>query len=160
METLPCQPTLQGQCADLSCTDPYMDISSCLRAFIVMLFSSSFFFILKVSDTYPADLFVPESATPPVIVGSSKFRSRGRFPALSYYSKENHVSWPFVFYLFHMLHMLARIKLVVMETSLLSPSKAVIVTLWTQAILLTPAMRRNDTVLLKTVCKLFMAHFL
>ncbi|XP_047441806.1 myotubularin-related protein 7a [Mugil cephalus] len=46
----------------------------------------------KVSDTYPAELFVPESATPPVIVGSSKFRSRGRFPALSYYSKENHAA--------------------------------------------------------------------
>lgn len=46
----------------------------------------------KVSDTYPADLFVPESATPPVIVGSSKFRSRGRFPALSYYSKDNHAA--------------------------------------------------------------------
>lgn len=46
----------------------------------------------KVSDTYPAELFVPESATPPVLVGSSKFRSRGRFPALSYYSKENHAA--------------------------------------------------------------------
>lgn len=46
----------------------------------------------KVSDTYPADLFVPESATPPVIVGSSKFRSRGRFPALSYYCKDNHAA--------------------------------------------------------------------
>ncbi|KAM3612090.1 uncharacterized protein V6R79_002581 [Siganus canaliculatus] len=46
----------------------------------------------KVSDTYPADLYVPESATPPVIVGSSKFRSRGRFPTLSYYSKENHAA--------------------------------------------------------------------
>ncbi|XP_067454795.1 myotubularin-related protein 7a [Thunnus thynnus] len=46
----------------------------------------------KVSDTYPADLFVPDSATPPVIVGSSKFRSRGRFPTLSYYSKENHAA--------------------------------------------------------------------
>lgn len=44
-----------------------------------------------MSDTYPADLFVPESATPPVIVGSSKFRSRGRFPTLAYYCKENHV---------------------------------------------------------------------
>lgn len=51
----------------------------------------------KVSDTYPAELFVPESASPPVIVGSSKFRSRGRFPTLSYYSKENHVSWPLHF---------------------------------------------------------------
>ncbi|XP_017275287.1 myotubularin-related protein 7a [Kryptolebias marmoratus] len=46
----------------------------------------------KVSNSYPADLFVPESATPPVIVGSSKFRSRGRFPALSYYSKGNHAA--------------------------------------------------------------------
>uniref|UniRef100_A0A674N293 Myotubularin related protein 7a n=1 Tax=Takifugu rubripes TaxID=31033 RepID=A0A674N293_TAKRU len=46
----------------------------------------------KVSDTYPADLFVPQSATPPVIVGSSKFRSRGRFPTLSYYSKRNHAA--------------------------------------------------------------------
>uniref|UniRef100_A0A3B5A596 Myotubularin related protein 7 n=1 Tax=Stegastes partitus TaxID=144197 RepID=A0A3B5A596_9TELE len=46
----------------------------------------------KVSDTYPADLFVPESATPPIIMGSSKFRSRGRFPALSYYSKENNAT--------------------------------------------------------------------
>ncbi|KAM4585871.1 myotubularin-related protein 7a [Fundulus diaphanus] len=46
----------------------------------------------KVSDTYPAELFVPESAAPPVLVGSSKFRSRGRFPALSYYSKENHAA--------------------------------------------------------------------
>lgn len=47
----------------------------------------------QVSDTYPADLFVPKSAAPPVIVGSSKFRSRGRFPALSYYYKENQVCW-------------------------------------------------------------------
>uniref|UniRef100_A0A667Z8Q7 Myotubularin related protein 7a n=1 Tax=Myripristis murdjan TaxID=586833 RepID=A0A667Z8Q7_9TELE len=46
----------------------------------------------KVSDTYPADLFVPKSATPPLIVGSSKFRSRGRFPTLSYYCKENHAA--------------------------------------------------------------------
>ncbi|KAM7389427.1 hypothetical protein PAMP_023408 [Pampus punctatissimus] len=46
----------------------------------------------KVSDTYPANLFVPDSAASPVIVGSSKFRSRGRFPTLSYYSKENHAA--------------------------------------------------------------------
>ncbi|KAF6717838.1 Myotubularin-related protein 7 [Oryzias melastigma] len=46
----------------------------------------------KVSDTYPADLLVPDSATPPVIVGSSKFRSRGRFPALCYYCKDNHAA--------------------------------------------------------------------
>ncbi|KAM9850121.1 LOW QUALITY PROTEIN: myotubularin-related protein 7a [Aulostomus maculatus] len=41
--------------------------------------------------TYPADLFVPESGTPAVHVGSSKFRGRGRFP-LSNDSKENHAA--------------------------------------------------------------------
>lgn len=46
----------------------------------------------QVCDTYPAELLVPQSVTLPVIVGSSKFRSRGRFPTLSYYYKENHVS--------------------------------------------------------------------
>ncbi|KAJ8015140.1 hypothetical protein DPEC_G00023060 [Dallia pectoralis] len=46
----------------------------------------------KVSDTYPADLYVPKSATPQVIVGSSKFRSRGRLPTLSYYYRENHAA--------------------------------------------------------------------
>ncbi|XP_057707151.1 myotubularin-related protein 7a [Corythoichthys intestinalis] len=46
----------------------------------------------KVSDTYPAELFVPASTTTSVITGSAKFRSRGRFPALSYYSKENHAA--------------------------------------------------------------------
>lgn len=55
-----------------------------------------FFFVFcflspKVSETYPTDLFVPDSATPPVIKGSSRFRSRGRFPTLSYYCRENHV---------------------------------------------------------------------
>ncbi|XP_062856501.1 myotubularin-related protein 7a [Trichomycterus rosablanca] len=42
----------------------------------------------RMCDTYPANLLVPKSATLPVIVGSSKFRSRGRFPTLSYYCKE------------------------------------------------------------------------
>ncbi|XP_052010937.1 myotubularin-related protein 7a isoform X2 [Xyrauchen texanus] len=46
----------------------------------------------RVCDTYPADLFVPKSVTLPVIIGSSKFRSRGRFPTLSYYCKENHAT--------------------------------------------------------------------
>lgn len=49
--------------------------------------------LLQVCDSYPADLFVPKSATLPVIIGSSKFRSRGRFPTLSYYSKETQVSF-------------------------------------------------------------------
>ncbi|XP_057206051.1 myotubularin-related protein 7a [Triplophysa rosa] len=46
----------------------------------------------RVCDTYPAELLVPQSVTLHVIVGSSKFRSRGRFPTLSYYYKENHAT--------------------------------------------------------------------
>lgn len=89
VETLHCQPTLQGQWADIN------DQLYCFNLIWTWLILSLFLLchFPKVSDTYPADLFVPESATPPVIVGSSKFRSRGRFPTLSYYSKENHVSW-------------------------------------------------------------------
>ncbi|XP_059765826.1 myotubularin-related protein 7 isoform X2 [Balaenoptera ricei] len=46
----------------------------------------------RVCDSYPTQLYVPKSATAHIIVGSSKFRSRRRFPALSYYYKDNHVS--------------------------------------------------------------------
>ncbi|XP_056135639.1 myotubularin-related protein 7b [Lampris incognitus] len=42
----------------------------------------------RVCETYPSELFVPKSATPAVIVGSSKFRSRGRFPALTYFHQD------------------------------------------------------------------------
>ncbi|XP_040001636.1 myotubularin-related protein 7b isoform X2 [Xiphias gladius] len=42
----------------------------------------------RVCDTYPSELFVPKSATPAIIVGSSRFRSRGRFPALSYFHQD------------------------------------------------------------------------
>ncbi|XP_055749476.1 myotubularin-related protein 7-like isoform X2 [Salvelinus fontinalis] len=42
----------------------------------------------RVCDTYPSELFVPKSATPPVIVGSSKFRSRGRLPVLTYFHQD------------------------------------------------------------------------
>ncbi|XP_076001489.1 phosphatidylinositol-3-phosphate phosphatase MTMR7-like [Genypterus blacodes] len=42
----------------------------------------------RVCDSYPSELFVPKSATPAVIVGSSRFRSRGRFPALSYFHQD------------------------------------------------------------------------
>ncbi|XP_075870593.1 myotubularin-related protein 7b isoform X1 [Nelusetta ayraudi] len=42
----------------------------------------------RVCDTYPSELFVPKSATPAVVVGSSRFRSRGRFPALSYFHQD------------------------------------------------------------------------
>ncbi|XP_053555197.1 myotubularin-related protein 8 [Bombina bombina] len=43
----------------------------------------------KVCSTYPACLVVPKQANETTIVGSSKFRSRGRFPVLSYYYKAN-----------------------------------------------------------------------
>ncbi|XP_039205331.1 myotubularin-related protein 7 isoform X2 [Crotalus tigris] len=45
-----------------------------------------------VCDSYPTDIYVPKSATAHIIVGSSKFRSRRRFPALSYYYKQNNAS--------------------------------------------------------------------
>ncbi|KAJ6662289.1 hypothetical protein lerEdw1_012453 [Lerista edwardsae] len=43
----------------------------------------------KICETYPRELYVPKSARQPIIVGSSKFRSKGRFPVLSYYHKDN-----------------------------------------------------------------------
>nr|XP_048297686.1 myotubularin-related protein 7 [Myodes glareolus] len=46
----------------------------------------------RVCDSYPTELYVPKSATAHIIVGSSKFRSRRRFPALSYYCRESHAS--------------------------------------------------------------------
>uniref|UniRef100_A0A7N8YEV4 Myotubularin related protein 7b n=1 Tax=Mastacembelus armatus TaxID=205130 RepID=A0A7N8YEV4_9TELE len=42
----------------------------------------------RVCDTYPSELFVPKSVTPAIIVGSSRFRSRGRFPTLSYFHQD------------------------------------------------------------------------
>nr|XP_029544621.1 uncharacterized protein LOC115146704 [Oncorhynchus nerka] len=50
--------------------------------------SNTFSLGLQVCDTYPSELFVPKSATPPVIVGSSKFRSRGRLPVLTYFHQD------------------------------------------------------------------------
>ncbi|KAM9389063.1 phosphatidylinositol-3,5-bisphosphate 3-phosphatase MTMR6 isoform 6-T6 [Phaethornis superciliosus] len=41
----------------------------------------------KICETYPRELYVPRTASKPIIVGSSKFRSKGRFPVLSYYYK-------------------------------------------------------------------------
>ncbi|XP_021234893.1 myotubularin-related protein 6 isoform X1 [Numida meleagris] len=42
----------------------------------------------KICETYPRELYVPRTASKPIIVGSSKFRSKGRFPVLSYYHKD------------------------------------------------------------------------
>ncbi|XP_025086594.1 myotubularin-related protein 6-like isoform X2 [Pomacea canaliculata] len=43
----------------------------------------------ELCDTYPSLLYVPTLATTPMLVGSSKFRSRGRLPVLSYLHREN-----------------------------------------------------------------------
>uniref|UniRef100_A0A8C8DVP9 Myotubularin related protein 6 n=1 Tax=Oryzias sinensis TaxID=183150 RepID=A0A8C8DVP9_9TELE len=42
----------------------------------------------KVCETYPQNLYVPITASKPIIVGSSKFRSKGRFPVLTYFYQE------------------------------------------------------------------------
>ncbi|XP_076315839.1 myotubularin related protein 6 [Tachypleus tridentatus] len=41
----------------------------------------------EICDTYPKYLYVPANASTPVLVGSSRFRSRGRLPVLSYLHK-------------------------------------------------------------------------
>ncbi|ROI16005.1 Myotubularin-related protein 7 [Anabarilius grahami] len=46
----------------------------------------------RLCDTYPSELYVPKSASPAVIVGSAKFRSRGRLPVLSYYHRDTSAS--------------------------------------------------------------------
>lgn len=46
----------------------------------------------EICDTYPKHIFVPTYATTPVLYGSSKFRSRGRLPVLSYYHIRNQAS--------------------------------------------------------------------
>ncbi|XP_074771401.1 phosphatidylinositol-3,5-bisphosphate 3-phosphatase MTMR6 isoform X5 [Athene noctua] len=46
----------------------------------------------KICETYPKELYVPRTASKPIIVGSSKFRSKGRFPVLSYYHKNKELN--------------------------------------------------------------------
>ncbi|XP_058145951.1 phosphatidylinositol-3-phosphate phosphatase MTMR7 [Dasypus novemcinctus] len=46
----------------------------------------------RACESYPTELYVPRAATAHIIVGSSKFRSRRRFPVLSYYYRENQAS--------------------------------------------------------------------
>lgn len=43
-------------------------------------------------ETYSSVLFVPSSADSTVILGSAKFRSKGRLPVLSYYHSAKNVS--------------------------------------------------------------------
>ncbi|XP_077861833.1 phosphatidylinositol-3,5-bisphosphate 3-phosphatase MTMR6-like [Saccoglossus kowalevskii] len=45
-----------------------------------------------ICDTYPRQLYMPTNVSTPVLVGSSKFRSRGRLPALSYLHRENQIN--------------------------------------------------------------------
>uniref|UniRef100_A0ABM5EWS2 Phosphatidylinositol-3,5-bisphosphate 3-phosphatase MTMR8 isoform X2 n=1 Tax=Pogona vitticeps TaxID=103695 RepID=A0ABM5EWS2_9SAUR len=46
----------------------------------------------EVCNTYSPELVVPKAATKAMVLGSSKFRSRGRIPALSYFSRENNAA--------------------------------------------------------------------
>ncbi|XP_078067488.1 phosphatidylinositol-3,5-bisphosphate 3-phosphatase MTMR8 isoform X1 [Mustelus asterias] len=46
----------------------------------------------ETCNTYSTFLCVPKGASKPIIVGSSKFRSRGRFPVLSYFFKANNAA--------------------------------------------------------------------
>ncbi|KAM3912322.1 phosphatidylinositol-3,5-bisphosphate 3-phosphatase MTMR8-like isoform 2-T2 [Leptodactylus fuscus] len=46
----------------------------------------------KVCTTYPTCLAIPKEASESTIIGSSKFRSRERFPVLSYYYKDNNAA--------------------------------------------------------------------
>lgn len=52
----------------------------------------SSFFSLQVCNTYPPEIVVPRAANKATVIGSSRFRSRGRIPVLSYLYKENNVS--------------------------------------------------------------------
>lgn len=53
-----------------------------------------FCFFLQLCDTYSCDLYVPTCATNETIMGSAKFRSKGRLPILSFYYSPQQVSPP------------------------------------------------------------------
>ncbi|XP_065545615.1 myotubularin-related protein 8 isoform X2 [Lathamus discolor] len=46
----------------------------------------------EVCNTYPSEIVVPRAASKAVVIGSSRFRSRGRIPVLSYLYKENNLN--------------------------------------------------------------------
>lgn len=46
----------------------------------------------QMCDTYPSILYLPASASTSLLIGSSRFRSRGRLPALSFYYKNTKAS--------------------------------------------------------------------
>lgn len=43
----------------------------------------------ELCDTYPRFLYIPVTASTPIVLGSARFRSRGRLPVLSYLHREN-----------------------------------------------------------------------
>lgn len=47
-------------------------------------------------DTYPRQIYVPQEANTAMLIGSSRFRSKGRLPALTYLHS-NKVSWNCIF---------------------------------------------------------------
>ncbi|XP_015716109.1 myotubularin-related protein 8 isoform X2 [Coturnix japonica] len=46
----------------------------------------------EVCNTYPPEIVVPKAASKATVIGSSRFRSRGRIPVLSYLYKENNLN--------------------------------------------------------------------
>ena len=70
-------------CAMHACS---VDISDNM---ILHIFEIVFHF--QLCDTYPSLLYIPASVSTHVLIGSSKFRSRGRLPALSYLHRGNQV---------------------------------------------------------------------
>lgn len=42
------------------------------------------FYNFQLCDTYPKYLYVPSICTNSILIGSAKFRSRGRLPVLTY----------------------------------------------------------------------------
>ena len=42
----------------------------------------------RICPTYPSQLLVPASATTQLVLGSAKFRSKGRLPALTFFSSD------------------------------------------------------------------------
>ena len=48
--------------------------------------------VLQLCETYSSTLFVPAKAEKSVVLGSAKFRSKGRLPVLSYYCQAKNVS--------------------------------------------------------------------
>lgn len=67
----------------------YVHISMYMCVYICICFKYTCIF--QICETYPRELYVPRTASKPIIVGSSKFRSKGRFPVLSYYHKDKKV---------------------------------------------------------------------